>query len=188
MSKSGWLWKEGESGLRWKRRFFELGGTNLMYYEDDTKATKRGTTSLVTSKIRNTKGARPGKFAFRIDLGADHKPHKLVLAADTLMETEEWVAALEALGIESSFNPMPLAQQTNAPAASRGAACWRAPPASCPPTRSSTCLAPRRCFVCLHRLSCIVRVLTRGTSRQVVNFVFPRLCQHSSAMPVSGAE
>ena len=98
MSKSGWLWKEGESGLRWKRRFFELGGTNLMYYEDDTKATKRGTTSLVTAKIRNTKGARPGKFAFRIDLGADHKPHKLVLAADTLMETEEWVAALEACG------------------------------------------------------------------------------------------
>ena len=124
MSKSGWLWKEGESGLRWKRRFFELGGTNLMYYEDDTKATKRGTTSLVTAKIRNTKGARPGKFAFRIDLGADHKPHKLVLAADTLMETEEWVAALEALGIESSFNPMPLAQQTNAPAA-LGETSWR---------------------------------------------------------------
>ena len=107
---SGWLWKEGEHGAGWKRRWFALevaaadpGAAVLRYYEAIDAAAPKGAIPLLPGmfRVRRPKTARK-EFAacLRLEItghAAAGCRHKYILAADQKRDLEGWRAALRDL-------------------------------------------------------------------------------------------
>ena len=107
---SGTLLKQSSSGLFWNQRYFVLTPRELYYHDSGAFAftapatshtqTARGTAELAGARVTNTKSTRSGKFAFKLV----HRKGKWVLSGATLAETLEWVAALQSVGVASTFD------------------------------------------------------------------------------------
>ena len=112
--RSGNLYKEGVSRLKWNTRYFELLKHRIVYYDHEGSDTVRGEATLEGATIQSTKAARPGKFAFRLNLpAADTQHKKFILSADSLDETKAWIAALKGCGVESSFEDESTARRSS---------------------------------------------------------------------------
>ena len=100
MRKTGWLEKEGMSGVRWNRRFVCVQRGSLRYWSEDpgsaanSKRCKGSMQICEDTVVSPTKQARPGRHAFRIDLGMQ----KFVLSASSEAEVDEWVEAVVRAG------------------------------------------------------------------------------------------
>ena len=96
LHKTGWLEKEGMSGVRWNRRFVCVQRGSLRYWSEDpgsaanSKRCKGSMQICEDTVVSPTKQARPGRHAFRIDLGMQ----KFVLSASSEAEVDEWVEAV----------------------------------------------------------------------------------------------
>ena len=112
--RSGNLYKEGVSRLKWNTRYFELLKHRIVYYDHEGSDTVRGEATLEGATIQSTKAARPGKFAFRLNLpAADTQHKKFILSADSLDETKAWITALKGCGVESSFEDESTARRSS---------------------------------------------------------------------------
>lgn len=120
-SKQGYMWKENDFGLmrkEWRKRFFILEGpttngapASLRFYDREpvfsgpTASFPRATIPLQGSVVSDTKHPRLDRFAFRLNLvpRTGQKAHKLILAANSLAEVWEWMAAFKACGVSVTF-------------------------------------------------------------------------------------
>ena len=57
--RSGNLYKEGVSRLKWNTRYFELLKHRIVYYDHEGSDTVRGEATLEGATIQSTKAARP---------------------------------------------------------------------------------------------------------------------------------
>eukprot|EP00908_Phaeocystis_cordata_P023719 Transcript_6175.p1 GENE.Transcript_6175~~Transcript_6175.p1 ORF type:complete len:245 (-),score=43.99 Transcript_6175:164-898(-) len=128
--KAGGLLKETMSPpWPWRLRHFVLEETSLKYFVNaDAVGTGqlKGCMLLANARLSNTKTPRQGKFAFRLNgSGSSTKQRpselKFILSGRTREETLEWVAALERLGVPSSFDPLLLPSSGDAASASASA-------------------------------------------------------------------
>ena len=100
MRKTGWLEKEGMSGVQWNRRFVCVQRGSLRYWSEEpgsaanSKRCKGSMQICEDTVVSPTKQARPGRYAFRIDLGMQ----KFVLSASSEAEVDEWVEAVVRAG------------------------------------------------------------------------------------------
>ena len=99
---SGYLWKNGDSGLRWMRRFFVLtSDAQLVYYDHvDAAEPRHPPVSLQGSSIHHPGRLwRKQEHTFRLEL-----PGKIdyTLAAETSDAYERWIEALASCGVSRS--------------------------------------------------------------------------------------
>ena len=124
--KAGYLWKENDFGLvrkEWRRRFFILESGMLRFYDEEPKigramAPPRGVIPLEGANAGDTKHARTGKLAFRLNVvpRPEQKAHKLIMAADTLEEVWVWMDAFKQAGVTISFQAAGMASPRTAAA------------------------------------------------------------------------
>jgi hypothetical protein len=111
--KQGWLNKEIESTVRWRRRWFILARSGmreapvLAYFDDDADTTVPAAVAwaLERAELANCKSSR-GKWQWRLNLKPEDnskRSTKWVLSGDSRDETVAWVAALHAAGAHDRF-------------------------------------------------------------------------------------
>ena len=96
----GWLHKKGGTGggrRNWKRRWFELRGATLNYFEDDGgEGAPKGMVGLVGCCVEDVPDAKAGRFQFQISSlhggAAKEKPRQFY--SDELGECRRWVEVI----------------------------------------------------------------------------------------------
>lgn len=91
----GYLYKLGHRRKNWKRRYFQLQSSRLLYYTDDSRTRLKGEVLMFHQSIRvqyvdiRVSGR---ENTFSIDVGDDYT---LLLQAETPQDREDWIYAIE---------------------------------------------------------------------------------------------
>jgi len=88
----GWLHKRGRAVKSVRRRYFVLGGEDLRYYEDESKASCKGEIPLSAQSRVLTANALNGAPAFALTYGPGE--NMIILAAEGSEERQRWMESL----------------------------------------------------------------------------------------------
>eukprot|EP00735_Rhodelphis_limneticus_P004312 TRINITY_DN15885_c0_g1::TRINITY_DN15885_c0_g1_i1::g.22495::m.22495 TRINITY_DN15885_c0_g1::TRINITY_DN15885_c0_g1_i1::g.22495 ORF type:complete len:140 (-),score=-4.45,sp/Q54KA7/SECG_DICDI/31.25/5e-13,PH/PF00169.24/1.9e-22,PH_11/PF15413.1/6.9e-06,PH_8/PF15409.1/7.1e-05,PH_8/PF15409.1/5e+02,PH_3/PF14593.1/3.1e-05,PH_9/PF15410.1/12,PH_9/PF15410.1/0.67,PH_4/PF15404.1/1,PH_4/PF15404.1/82,Mig-14/PF07395.6/1.2,Mig-14/PF07395.6/1e+02 TRINITY_DN15885_c0_g1_i1:369-788(-) len=111
--KEGYLLKEGHLKKIWKKRWFVLSNTELVYFENEDKKKLKGVVPLDSCRVTPPKHSRKECYCFRLSsdkisgVGLYGKYPKYILAASSLEEMEAWITAINGgiSGCERRLSP-----------------------------------------------------------------------------------
>lgn len=88
----GYLSKEGHLFKTWKKRFFQLEGTDLKYFDDENKRKLKGRYVIdVEAKCNSVEDHKGKKYMFALQAKGDNHSDIILLSAPSLLEKERWV-------------------------------------------------------------------------------------------------
>ena len=106
---AGYLLKENQSGRHWDRRYFELVGTALTYWQDHTQ-TSAAVIATLSGSVKLTNSAskpRAGRWPFTLEYppGAHSKGWThITLTGETREDTLKWIDAIRKAGATSTHD------------------------------------------------------------------------------------